>query len=98
MESGNILLKRGLACSLTAMGMLCAIRNDVKSVSALLVANSVSFKKKVLILEHALPVACTVHADSMTMCVRQSYNSNVNIGLTRLTINMIATYLRLLKN
>ena len=34
---------------------LCSIRNDVNSVSALIVANSVSFEKKVLILKHALP-------------------------------------------
>ena len=30
--------------------------------------NSVSFKKKVSIVEQALPAACTCHADSMTVC------------------------------
>ena len=74
LKSGNILLKRGPACLLTAMGMLCSIRNDVKNVSALIVANSVSFEKKVsiLVLEHAFPAACTCHVDSM--CFQQSYN------------------------
>ena len=49
------------------IGMLCSIRNDVNSVSALTVANQVSFEKKVLILEHALPAACTYCADTSTL-------------------------------
>ena len=59
LESGNVLLKTA-----TAIGMLCSIRNDVNSVSALIVANFISFKKKVSILEHALPAACTCCADT----------------------------------
>ena len=50
-----------IAYSYCHIGMLCSIRNDVNSVSALTVANSVSFEKKVSIFEHGLPVACSLY-------------------------------------
>ena len=54
-----------MPCSVTAIRMLGSIRNNVNSISALIVANSVSFEKKVSNLEHALPAACICRADSM---------------------------------